>query len=204
MRSLTLLRRAQYGFWFAGILLCGLSAGVYLQAHYFQATENRRLEEALRSKVLNIVPSPSTHIQKPTGSLVGRLEIPRLRFSAIVLEGSDSRTLRLGVGRIPGTANPGEAGNLVLGAHRDTFFRPLRGIRVGDSITLATTAGAYRYVVEWTEVVNPSDIDSLKATPERSLTLVTCYPFHYIGPAPQRFIVRARQLVSTGSEVASD
>ena len=81
----------------------------------------------------------------------------------------------------------------MLGGHRDTFFRPLRGIRAGDSITLATTAGPYRYVVEWTAVVNPGDTGSLQATPDKSLTLVTCYPFSYVGPAPERFVVHARR-----------
>ena len=195
MRGLTLLRRAQYVFWFAGILLCGLSAGVYLRARYFQAMESRRLEDALRSQVRGVIPAAPAHVKRTTGSLVGRLEIPRLKFSAIVLEGSDSRTLRLGVGRIPGTAEPGQDGNVVLGGHRDTFFRPLRGIRAGDFITLATTAGPYRYVVEWTAVVDPRDTGSLHTTSERSLTLVTCYPFYYVGPAPQRFIVRARQVM---------
>jgi LPXTG-site transpeptidase (sortase) family protein len=204
MRGLTLLRRAQYGFWFAGILLCGLSAGVYLQARYFQAMENRRLEDALRSQVRGAIPQAPAHVKRTTGSLVGRLEIPRLKFSAIVLEGSDSRTLRLGVGRIPGTAEPGQEGNLVLGGHRDTFFRPLRGIRAGDFITLATAAGPYRYVVEWTAVVDPRDTGSLHATSERSLTLVTCYPFYYVGPAPQRFIVRARQLMPGASATSGD
>ena len=161
--------------------------------------ENRRLEEALREERSGNNSSGARTCgtsarQASDGEPGGRLEIPRLRFSAIVLEGSDSRTLRLGVGRIPGTAEPGQEGNLVLGGHRDTFFRPLRGIRAGDFITLATAAGPYRYVVEWTAVVDPRDTGSLQATPERSLTLVTCYPFYYVGPAPQRFIVRARQV----------
>ena len=211
MRGLAILRRSQYVFWIAGIVLCGVSAGVYLEARYFQAMENRRLEEALRKKVRGTVPAAPAHAarahaRRATGSLVGRLEIPRLRFSAIVLEGSDNRTLRLGVGRIPGTAEPGQQGNLVLGGHRDTFFRPLRGIRAGDFITLATTAGPYRYVVEWTAVVDPRDTGSLQATADRSLTLVTCYPFYYVGPAPQRFIVRARQVAAgdSAADAASD
>ena len=126
---------------------------------------------------------------------MGRLEIPRLRLSAIVLEGSDSRTLDLGIGRIPETAEPGESGNVVLSGHRDTFFRPLRGIRTGDRIAMVTRGGSYQYVVDWTAVVDPADTATLKATPVRSLTLVTCYPFRYVGPAPQRFIVRARQVL---------
>jgi sortase A len=191
MRALVLLRRAQYAFWIGGALLCGYCAGTYLEMRSYQASENRRLEDALHSGGPS---SPRRPSPRAPGSLVGRLEIPRLRLSAIVLEGSDSRTLRLGIGRLPETADPGQAGNVVLSGHRDTFFHPLRGIRAGDSITLVAPGGPYRYVVEWTTVVDPEDVEWLRATPERSLTLVTCYPFRYVGPAPERFIVRARQV----------
>ncbi len=196
MRGLAHLSRVQYPFWFAGALLCSLCAGAYLERCFYQAAENRRLVEALRSNGTRSVPVPTPResSRRAAGSLVGRLEIRRLGLSAIVLEGSDSRTLSLGVGRIAETADPGQDGNVVLSGHRDTFFRPLRQIRTGDRVTLRTPLGSYRYVVEWTAVVDPSDIASLKATPDRSLTLVTCYPFRYVGPAPQRFIVRARQV----------
>ena len=137
-------------------------------------------------------------------SLVGRVEIPRLHVSAIVLEGSDTRTLSHGVGRIPETADPGQAGNVVLGGHRDTFFRPLRAIRRGDRINMVTPAGSYSYQVDWTSVVDPTDVSSLKSTKSHSLTLVTCYPFYYVGPAPQRFIVRAHQVVPGVLESSSD
>lgn len=92
------------------------------------------------------------------------------------------------------TAEPGETGNVVLGGHRDTFFRPLRGIRRGDRITVTTTTGKYRYRVDWTRVVNPEQTELLQPTPDPALTLVTCYPFRYVGAAPQRFIVRARMI----------
>ena len=203
MRGFTHLSRVQYAFWFAGALLCSLCAGAYLERRFYQAAESRRLEEALRFNgtrpVPMPVPAPSQASRRAAGSLVGRLEIRRLGLSAIVLEGSDSRTLRRGVGRIPETASPGQDGNVVLSGHRDTFFRPLRQIRAGDRVTLQTPAGLYRYVVEWTAVVNPTDNASLKATADRSLTLVTCYPFRYVGPAPQRFIVRARQVAPEAS-----
>jgi len=206
MRAPAILRRVEHSFWCAGALLCGLCAGAYLEMRVYQAMENRRLEEALRDRSPRVLPAgPRRSPPRALGSLVGRLDIPRLRVSAIVLEGSDSRTLRVGVGRVPETANPGQAGNLVLSGHRDTFFRPLRKIRPGDRITLVTPAGGpYRYRVEWTAVVEPWDNASLKATPAPSLTLVTCYPFRYVGPAPQRFIVRARQMPPEGANTASD
>jgi len=175
-------RRTERIFWVAGALLAGYCAGVYLEAHLYQAQASRSLVEALREP----------H-RRAAGGLVGRLEIPRLNLSAMVLEGSDSSTLGVAVGHVPLTAEPGQRGNLVLSGHRDTFFRPLREIRSGDRITLTTPEGSYQYVVEWTSIVNPTDVTSLEPTAHRSLTLVTCYPFHYIGPAPQRFIVRARQ-----------
>ena len=173
---------------------------------HFQAAANRRLEETLQAKV----PSPSPpsiaplRAHRESGSLVGRIEIPRLNVSAVVLEGSDERVLDLGVGRIPETSEPGEVGNVVLGGHRDTFFRPLSGIRSGDSINIVTPEGSYKYSVDWMKVVDPDDTGVLKATPERSLTLVTCYPFHFVGPAPRRFIVRAHQSDVTTTAVKSD
>jgi sortase A len=196
MRAHVLLRRVEYTLWIAGALVSGFCAGEFLEARIYQAVQNRRLEEALRSQrpqPPTTTPTPRRE-PRPLGSLVGRLEIPRLGFSAIVLEGSDSGTLRVGVGRIPQTADPGDKGNIVLSGHRDTFFRPLRGIRDGDKISLVTATGKYRYVVDWTTVVDPSNTSSLQPTPVPSLTLVTCYPFHYVGPAPQRFVVRARQV----------
>lgn len=205
MRGLVLLRRAQYPFWIAGALLCGICVGAYLEARVFQAMENRRLEEALHFNGARDYPvRPRRSSPRAAGSLVGRLEIPRLKLSTVVLEGSDSRILRVGVGRLPETADPGQIGNVVLSGHRDTFFRPLRQIRAGDQIRLVTPAGSYPYLVEWTAVVDPSDTASLRATADRSLTLVTCYPFRYVGPAPQRFIVRARQVATIARNAASD
>ena len=202
MRARVLLRRLEYVLWSAGALALGFCAGLYMDAHFFQAQQNRRLEEALREQRPS-VPGPVPRQQRPIGSLVGRIEIPRLGFSAVVLEGSDSGTLRVGVGRIPETADPGQKGNVVLAGHRDTFFRPLRGIHNGDRIEVTTPSGHFQYAVDWTAVVNPTDISVLKSTPQPALTLVTCYPFYYIGPAPKRFIVRARQLGS-GPAAASD
>jgi sortase A len=130
------------------------------------------------------------------GALVGRVEIPRLGVSAIVLEGVDAKTLRRGVGHIPDTPLPGAAGNVGLAAHRDSFFRALKDIRKNDIIKVKTReGGTFRYRVEWTDIVKPEDTDVLDddgAVPE--LTLVTCYPFFYVGSAPNRFIVRARQI----------
>lgn len=127
-------------------------------------------------------------------AVIGRLAIPRLGVEVMVREGADESTLRRAVGHIPGTALPGAPGNVALAAHRDTFFRPLRNIRKDDAIDLQTEYGTYRYLVRSTKIVSPRDVEVLKASSTDTLTLVTCYPFYYIGSAPKRFIVRATQV----------
>jgi sortase A len=128
--------------------------------------------------------------------LLGRLKIPRLHVAAMVREGADSGTLRRAIGHIPGTALPGKTGNVGLAGHRDTFFRALRNIEKDDTIDFETDAGTFRYAVESTRIVSPRDVSVLSAAGGRTLTLVTCYPFYYVGSAPKRFIVRAVQVPS--------
>lgn len=141
--------------------------------------------------------SPVVAIAMPApraeGDLVGELRLPRLALRVMVVHGESDRILARAVGHLAGTAWPGEAGNVVLAGHRDTFFRPLRHVEIGDIITLATPGGALTYIVESTTVVDPTDLDALASTGGRTLTLITCFPFTYVGPAPARFIVRARQ-----------
>ncbi len=132
--------------------------------------------------------------------MVGRIEIPRLNLSTMILEGDGERQLRLGAGHVPGTVLPGEAGKVVIAAHRDTFFRPLRNIAKNDEIVLITLAGSFRYVVESVEITDPNNTAVLEATAEPTLTLVTCYPFSFVGSAPQRFIVHARMAEGSSSE----
>ncbi len=114
----------------------------------------------------------------------------------MIAEGVDHGTLKRAVGHIPGTALPGEDGNIVLAAHRDTYFRPLRNIQKGDEIALTTWSGAYRYRVESIQIVGPDDVRVLRPTSLPTLTLVTCYPFYFVGSAPKRFIVRAGLITS--------
>lgn len=127
-------------------------------------------------------------------SLLGRLRIPRLKVAVMVREGADSRTLSSAVGHIQGTALPGKLGNIGLAGHRDTFFRELRNIAKDDTIDFETENGTYRYAVESTTIVGPRDVGVLNAAGGKTLTLVTCYPFYYVGSAPKRFIVRAVQV----------
>jgi sortase A len=122
---------------------------------------------------------------------VAIMRIPKIRLEAPVLPGTDERTLDRSVGHIEGTAAPGTNGNAGLAAHRDGFFRGLKDIVPGDSIELETLHGRDVYRVERTWIVEPDDVSVLAPTEARTLTLVTCYPFYFVGPAPRRFIVRA-------------
>ncbi len=111
----------------------------------------------------------------------------------MIMEGIDGKTLQLAVGHIPGTAIPGQQGNVGLAAHRDTFFRSLRRIHKDDEIHLTTLDGSFHYLVDSTQVVEPDDIQVLAPSADNILTLVSCYPFYFVGPAPNRFIVRAHR-----------
>jgi sortase A len=134
-------------------------------------------------------------VNRPSGtSTVGMIEIPAVGLSTRVLEGSNASTLRLAVGHIPGTALPGPSGNVGLAGHRDTFFRSLRWIKVGDEIRLTTSAGTFKYRVMSLRVVLPNAVEVLNDTKLPTLTLVTCYPFDFPGTAPQRLIVHAEML----------
>jgi len=140
--------------------------------------------------------SPAPEAPPARQAVIGRLEIPRLKLAVMVREGADESTLSRAVGHIPGTALPGRIGNVGLAGHRDTFFRKLMNIRADDTIELQTTAGTYRYVVNSTRIVTPRDVSVLKASGGETLTLVTCYPFYYVGSAPKRFIVHATQVAA--------
>ena len=119
------------------------------------------------------------------------LRIPALRLEVPVLDGTDKFTLNRGVGRITGTSKPGQQGNIGIAGHRDGFFRGLRDLQVGDTIELVTTSGTDVYVVDHIRITGPSDVSVLRPRSPPSLTLVTCYPFYFVGPAPNRYVVQA-------------
>jgi len=121
--------------------------------------------------------------------VLGEIEAPRLDLSVIVREGMDDATLRKAAGHMPGTALPGEPGNFVVLGHRDTLFRPLRGLEKGDSVSVRTARGDFKYWIDSVEVVSPDNVE-IRETEEAGITLVTCFPFDFIGPAPRRFIAR--------------
>jgi len=190
------------------LLLAGSAALVWCltvlgSAALYQWYESRRLSHVLPpARVVAHVPQPPQAAMRPPApnfhepkpyDVIGLLEIPRLNVSTVVLEGDDAHALRLGAGHVPGTALPEQSGNVAIAAHRDTFFRPLRHIAPNDRITLQTPDGAFQYVVESTEIVPPTDVAVLAPSHRAELTLVTCYPFYYIGSAPLRFIVHAKR-----------
>lgn len=203
------LRAAEWIFLLFGLTAIDVYIWINTSAALYQAYDNWKFDRLPRADL--VTPLPNTQPIAPLklseakpahpSDVLGRLEIPNLHLSVMVREGADSATLRRAVGHIPGTAFPGEIGNVGIAGHRDTFFRPLRKIRVNDPIELETENGNYRYVVESTGIVGPRDVRVLAPARSQTLTLVTCYPFYYVGSAPKRFVVHAA-LVSTGPERA--
>ncbi len=192
-----MMRWIERGLLLVGVACLGLSAGSWIDSWFYQRAQGRRLDALVRN-------GSDRHRQKRvhaagTGrsgagesELVGRIEIPRLGISAIIAEGSDARTLRHAVGHVPATALPGDPGNVVLAGHRDSFFRALKDVRAGDHVRITTQSGTYVYQVDSTDIVGPERVDLLDASGTEALTLITCYPFNYIGSAPDRFVVHAR------------
>lgn len=174
-----------------GVVALSYVGMILLDAQLYQASAKRSLE----TQVQTLKEIGSNQFRPPVkqGDVLGRIDIPRLGVSFAILQGTNSRTLRLGAGHIEGTPLPGEPGNSGIAGHRDTFFRDLRNIHQSDEIQLQTATGLLRYEVDWVKVVNPDDISVLAPSSDSTLTLVTCYPFYFVGSAPQRFIVHARQ-----------
>lgn len=197
------LRQCQWVLGGAAILLLGYCAFVQADAWKFQNRERVELEQLVHHRQTAADGAVSTVALTParnptpalTRGLIGRIDIPRLGVSVIVMEGTGSAVLRRAVGHIAGTALPGQPGNIGLSGHRDTFFRPLRNIARNDIITLTTPLGEYRYRVVSTKIVSPQDVAVLAPDGSEILTLVTCYPFYYVGSAPNRFIVRAERVI---------
>jgi sortase A len=186
------LRRLEYIFWLAGAMAGTWFVLASLGIISFQVTQARRLEKLESGLPSGLGASAPMGPLQP-GDPFGRISIPRIGLSAMVAEGDDDDTLRHAVGHIPGTAAPWGAGNVALAGHRDTFFRGLSRVRLDDVIELETWRGNFKYRVERITVVGPQDVGVLQS-PEWDLTLVTCFPFHYVGPAPQRYIVQGSRL----------
>lgn len=199
------MRVFEGGLWGVALVAAGYLSYVALDREVFETQQTKRLLElsrtvapaALASRVTVAPPSAATRQLVENGEPIGRLEIPSADISVMVAAGTDSLTLRRGVGHIQGTALPGEPGNVGLAGHRDTVFRGLRNLKLADRIVLVTPAGSFEYAVESLQTVEPERSDVLEPSSHPTLTLVTCYPFDFIGPAPLRFIVRAREIGRT-------
>ncbi len=165
-----------------GILALGYCAYEMINARLYQGREAAQFVPGR-----TVVPRP----RPLAGSAVAKLEIPRLSMSVVVIEGAGEAELKLGAGHIQETSLPGEGGNVGVAGHRDTFFRPLKSIHLDDTIKVTTNGHEYLYKVVSTRIVSPRDTQVLRPAGHETLTLVTCYPFNFIGPAPQRFIVQA-------------
>jgi sortase A len=190
-RNQAFLRWTQRIFFITGVLALGYVGLTLLDARLYQVSAKRSLEHQIEVAKDQTATQPRPAIKK--GDVLGRMDIPRLGVSVAVLQGTNSRILRLGAGHIEGTPFPGEAGNSGIAGHRDTFFRELKDIRKNDEIQLQTATGLFHYEVDWAKVVAPEDVSVLSPSTESALTLVTCYPFYLVGPAPKRFVVRAHQ-----------
>ena len=204
--TLRILRFAERALIGVGIALCAAWVGARLQGEIGRRAGLREFEQA-RSRVAP-TPLPSTEIDERLWSRkrvlayretlrrefpapVAVLRIPRAKLEVPVLPGTDEMTLNRGVGWIENTTRPGETGNVGIAGHRDGFFRCLKDVAKGDVLTLETARGPEEYVIDDIRIVSPQDVSVLDATPAPTVTLVTCYPFYFVGDAPRRYIVRA-------------
>jgi sortase A len=199
-----ILKWTQLTLFACGILLLGYCGFTLVDGWIFQRRASQDLDRQLRVRrtesqkrpqaLSSVSPKAGPAAAPEAESLVGRITIPRLLLSVVVIEGVTKAALRRAAGHIPGTALPGEAGNVGVAGHRDTFFRPLKDLKIKDEIQFSTLKGDFKYEVESLRVVEPDNVGVLAASGENVLTMVTCYPFFYVGPAPKRWIVRARQV----------
>jgi sortase A len=194
----------------AGILLCGYAVVSYFEAQAYNRQQLQALDEVIAARraaesAAALVGGEESfrgaRVAPLRSGLVGRIDVARLGISAAIMEGIDPSTLRGAVGHIPGTALPGDLlGNVGLAAHRDGLFSALHGVEAGDRIRIQTPEGTHDYVVSGTTIVDPDETWVLDPAPRRHLTLVTCHPFNYFGPAPQRFVVHATAASAVAAE----
>lgn len=190
MRS-SVLGFAQRLFLWLGVAALVYAGGTAAYANAYQRYQSWKFEQHLTAtKGIKAKSAEAADLRE--GDIVGKLHVPRIGISVMVLQGIEENTLIVGAGHVPGTPLPGGEGNVAIAAHRDTFFRSLEDIRAGDSIQVVTVRRTYEYIVASTEVVDADDIHVMKYRGRPELTLITCYPFYFVGPAPKRFIVHAQ------------
>jgi len=168
----------------------------YASAAWFDRETRAALEHLRQAPKSEPTPTPDT---MAVGEPIGTLEIVRVGLSGVVVEGDSDAVLDRAIGHLPDTPLPWKDGNSALAAHRDTIFRPLKGVRLGDVLRLKTPHGDFDYRVTDTLIVKPNEVWVLDPTPVTTLTLISCWPFNYIGNAPERFIVRAERIPTVRS-----
>jgi LPXTG-site transpeptidase (sortase) family protein len=201
--SRTLRNRAGWLLVVVGIVLLVSSVGQYAYMWYVQRSLERRW--IATSHTLDSPPVPSGSESVPDGTprpALIRLVIPRIDLDDVVVNGTSYRDLLVGPGLLAGTPAPGMRGNSVIAGHRDTFFRHLADLSPNDEILVMRGGAQYRFQVTRKWIVSPEDVSVLAATASPELTLVTCYPTYWIGPAPKRLIVRARLVTSPAAATA--
>ena len=188
----TIIRYASVAIVFAGAVLLSYAGMVLIGARVADAAFRSNLEASVSAKSSGARVASAAPLTP--GEAIGELRIERLKLSAVIGQGESDAVLRRGVGHLVDTAWLGQRGNVVLAGHRDTIFRALREIQPGDLIDVTTLDRQAHYEVQSLAVVPPTALDVLKSADDNTLTLITCYPFSFIGPAPDRFVVRAREI----------
>ena len=191
------MNRVAYRLLAAVLIVAGLAALSWVGADFLQTDAYRRSVEATLARLGQLPPTEATSAAPSslaTGAPVGSLEIVRVGLSGVVVEGDEDAVLDRAIGHLPDTPLPWQTGNSALAAHRDALFRPLRDVRLGDILRLKTPYGTFDYRVRETLIVKPTDVWVIDPTPTATLTLISCFPFDYIGHAPERFIVRADRI----------
>ena len=195
--------RLETGLWL--VAFPALLAAVWMagDALWYQRRAERELDASWHDARQRVSAPDTVPATVAAGTPLARLSIPGIDLTAVVAEGVGDDVLRRAVGHVPSSARPGSDGNVAVAAHRDTFFRALGDLHVGDRIRLDSARGSDLYRVEWVAVVDPSETLLTGDTGYPALTLLTCYPFRYVGSAPYRYVVRARRVDESPRDGAS-
>jgi sortase A len=187
-----------------GVAALGYVGYVSADSKVYQVVEKEKFTQAREKETL--IPAVVSHhsVVLREGDVIGEIQVPRLGLDAMVVQGDSASNLQRAVAHISNSALPGEWGNVALAGHRDTFFRPLRDIRAGDEIRFKTAVGAFEYRVRSVEIVGPRDTKVLQPFSGRDLTLITCFPFSFVGRAPGRFVVRATEVARLSPGQSAD